>query len=149
MQTVAFYSVYDQSEKHPQYFEKSLCRLLEKIHNQDLNIHVYHADSAFVDLLNNTLWTFSTGAFIPHGTDHFLAHYQKRHPVYLRSSQTTVNNPDVFVSLVPEPILFDKKLIYFYKSEQAEAFEKIRISSSNSVLWTQDRSGQWIKQSMP
>ncbi|KJV45259.1 DNA polymerase III subunit chi [Acinetobacter indicus] len=65
MAKVSFYLF----EKSPERQVDSTCRLCRKILREPQRIWLYSADPALQQALDERLWSFDVGSFIPHGID--------------------------------------------------------------------------------
>jgi len=65
MAKVSFYLF----EKSPERQVDSTCRLCRKILREPQRIWLYSADPALQQVLDERLWSFDAGSFIPHGID--------------------------------------------------------------------------------
>ena len=63
MSQVSFYILAQASTTHRHRFA---CRLVEKAYSQGKKIYVVAADAREAALLDDLLWTYSDGAFLPH-----------------------------------------------------------------------------------
>lgn len=72
------------------------CRLTEKAYKQGLRVHLLVADETTLDQLDEQLWTFRDGSFIPHDR---LANGDGEAPVTLSLSDQTPQNADVAIVL--------------------------------------------------
>lgn len=124
--------------------EKALPKLVEKIYEQKLNCHIYCSTQDVLSLLNDSLWTYAQLGFLPHGTSADPKETHSENPIWLSLDLSYVNNPQVLVSLKPEKIDFQGKLIYLYdKENEGTSFEKLQ--TNNSTIWYQDLTGTWKK----
>lgn len=80
------------------------CRLAEKAYRLDHTVHIRTADRASAEVLDDLLWTFRDGSFVPH---EFLADpsAEPRAPVTIGASRPTGRDCDLLINLaagVPE-----------------------------------------------
>lgn len=159
---VAFY----QLNRTP--LERALPKLLEKIYGSGMRALVLCDSQEKVELLNNMLWTFSPGAFLPHG----FQGDPKRHPIWLSTSPENVNDANIIVVTNGEviststeapkqekekdkdkdtPHPYEKCIDIFEGSCQEStlsARERYRIYQSRNctlTFWKQDTDGAWEK----
>ena len=71
MARIDFYVLNQSGEKARQLFA---CRLAEKAYKLDHTVHIHTGDEATADFVDDLLWTFRDGSFVPHdllraGTD--------------------------------------------------------------------------------
>lgn len=129
--------------------EKTLPKLLEKIYNAGLNVHVLCQNDEQLKALDASIWTFSSNAFVPHGSLHDPQDTHQEHPIFLSLDQNIVNDATVFLSLQPILIQGFQKIIYFFDLYQGDAslFEKHYQSliSKKAIYWQQTEAGGWEK----
>lgn len=65
MTRVDFYVLIDSASQGRELFA---CRLIEKAYKQGNRVYVHVADSNQERAMDDLLWTFSQGSFVPHGT---------------------------------------------------------------------------------
>lgn len=142
---VAFY----QLSKTP--LERALPRLLEKIYNSGLRVLVLCDSKDSMVLLNNTLWTFSSTAFLPHGYEGD----PQRHPIWLSLSSDNVNSADLIIVTSGQIISSNgdyKKCLDMFdgsidKNTQAarERYREYMARKYPLTFWKQDDEGTWKK----
>ncbi|CAO4834817.1 MAG: hypothetical protein CNLJKLNK_00790 [Holosporales bacterium] len=127
--------------------EKTLPKLLEKIYNAGLMVHVLCKNDDQLKALDASIWTFSSNAFVPHGSIYDPKDTHEEHPIFLSLDQNIVNNATVFLSLQPIPLHGFEKIIYFFDLYQdgAELFEKHYQSLPKATYWQQTQTGGWEK----
>ncbi|CAO5681813.1 MAG: hypothetical protein NEHIOOID_00387 [Holosporales bacterium] len=129
--------------------EKTLPRLLEKIYNAGLKVHVLCQNDDQLKALDASIWTFSSNAFVPHGSIYDPQDTYAEHPIFLSLDQNIVNAASVFLSLQPLPLQGFQKIIYFFDLYQdgAQLFEKHYQSLllQNATYWQQTQAGGWEK----
>ena len=134
--------------------EKTLPKLLEKVLEANQRAVVITESPALTNLLNDTLWTYSTNAFLPHGS---AAEGQPmEHPIWLTETLENPNQSNVLVQLGHAPINhFDsfKKCLYIFDSNQSDVLEKARHNwityksrGHNLRYFQQDSDGNWTEQ---
>lgn len=129
--------------------ERTLPKLIEKIYNSNLRVHILCKDDEQLRLLDGTLWTFASMAFIPHGSIHDPKETHAEHPVWLSTTLDPVNQPDVFVSLLPISVPEYKKVIYFYDifDSCSSDFNLLhdQLKEKKPTFWQQTDAGGWEK----
>lgn len=129
--------------------EKTLPRLLEKIYNAGLKVHVLCQNDDQLKALDASIWTFSSNAFVPHGSIYDPQDTHAEHPIFLSLDQNIVNTASVFLSLQPIPLQGFQKIIYFFDLYQdgAQLFEKHYQSLllQKATYWQQTETGGWEK----
>ncbi|MGB0722277.1 MAG: DNA polymerase III subunit chi [Gammaproteobacteria bacterium] len=63
MTRISFYTL---SQDGAQIRFRTACKLVEKAHTQGLTIYIHTAGAADSTVLDDLLWTFKDGSFIPH-----------------------------------------------------------------------------------
>lgn len=134
--------------------EKTLPRLLEKVLDAQQRALVLTESSTQTNLLNEILWTYSTNAFLPHGT--ILEGYANEQPIWLTEKLENLNSANILVQLSHDPITdFNglKKCLYLFDSNQPNVLEKARKTWSNYKnagyfirYFQQENDGTWIEQ---
>lgn len=143
---VAFY----QLSKTP--IERALPKLLEKVYTSGLRVLVLCENKDKMDLMNNTLWTFSSGAFLPHGYEGD----PLRHPIWLSLSPDNVNTADIILvtsGLMIPPSAPYKKCLDMFDGSNDEKVQQARVRYMEYqtrqcplTFWKQDDEGAWKKQ---
>lgn len=83
----------------PKNLYQFACQLIEKIYVQQRRVYVYASNDEEVSSLNQMLWTFRSGSFIPHG---ILAEADAAlTPVLLGSGQHCDAAHDILLNLSP------------------------------------------------
>jgi DNA polymerase-3 subunit chi len=133
--------------------EKVLPKLLEKIIASGKRSLVLASTEERVEMLNNALWTYSQGSFLPHGTakDGFPEHQ----PIWLSTQTDHLNGATVLILTdgveASELDKFERCLdIFDGLDEDATALAKKRIQHYNNnehvvIYWQQDPKGVWEK----
>jgi DNA polymerase-3 subunit chi len=62
MTKIDFYLLADDGKDKPGF----ACRLTQKAFKQGCQIYIYSDDQALVNRMDNLLWTFQQGSFLPH-----------------------------------------------------------------------------------
>jgi DNA polymerase III subunit chi len=133
--------------------EKTLPRLLEKVLEAKQRAVVLTESTARTHALNETLWTYSTNAFLPHGS---AAEGQPmEQPIWLTETLENPNQSNVAVQLGHEVIdNFDtfKKCLYLFDSNHPEVLDKARqnwmtYKSKGYTLryFQQEADGNWVE----
>ncbi|MDR1561286.1 MAG: DNA polymerase III subunit chi [Holosporaceae bacterium] len=129
----------------------AIIRLLEKIYASKKKCIFYSPIDERVKIVDKTLWTFSTNAFIPHG-DRSLG-FQKLQPIYLTEN---IENPNNASTLVLVDTLdytawgedFEKIIFIFEDQVQTKAaeilYEDLKKRQKNVNYWCQTPAG-WQK----
>jgi DNA polymerase-3 subunit chi len=83
------------------------CRLAEKAYGQGRRVYLHTASEAESQYLDQLLWTFRDGSFLPHG----LAERADpdRTPILIGHDEAPANEHDVLINLAPEvPAFFSR-----------------------------------------
>ena len=144
---VAFY----QLLKTP--LERALPKLIEKVYQSGFRVLVVCESPEKMEILNTALWTYSTGAFLPHGKQGD----PHRHPIWMSLTPENVNEASVLV--VTNGVLitndperpFDKCLDIFDGNDpELTKRARARYKSYKSkdlplTFWKQKEDGGWDK----
>ena len=79
--------------------DMAVCRLTNKAFLLGHRIYIHTADAAEAQRLDNLLWTFAAGSFIPHATSHDA---DANMPVILGQDAPPETFDDVLISLAPQ-----------------------------------------------
>lgn len=80
---------------HP--LEKVLPKILEKVYGGGLRALVLVDTLERMQMLNASLWTYSSGAFLPHGMDGNKSYDPGENPIWLTLEPNNKNNASVLV----------------------------------------------------
>ena len=89
---VDFYVVNGQQERDREIFA---CRLAEKAYKQGLQILLRTSDEAQTYAIDNLLWSYSQGSFVPHSADR----NDKDSPVRVWHEQCAEDQADLLINL--------------------------------------------------
>lgn len=81
-----------------------LCRLCQQLYQRGQSVYVHAADEQAVQQLDESLWTYHPGAFVPH--DVLGANDSADTPVLLGHGEPPENRHDVLINLAPDVPLF-------------------------------------------
>jgi len=95
MARIDFYVLSQSGEQARQLFA---CRLAEKAYRLDHTVHIHARDRAAADRIDELLWTFRDGSFVPHevarpGVD------SKQSPVTVGCDVATLEPRDLLINL--------------------------------------------------
>jgi DNA polymerase-3 subunit chi len=134
--------------------ERTLPRLLEKVLEAKQRAVVITESPARTNALNEILWTYSTNAFLPHGSA--TEGQPAEHPIWLTETAENPNQSNVVVQLDHEPLnnfSTFKKCLYLFDSNQPNVLEKARqnwqaYKSKGYTLryFQQESDGNWVEQ---
>lgn len=79
--------------------DMAVCRLTNKAFLLGHHVYIHTADAAEAQRLDNLLWTFSAGSFIPHAASHDAS---ENMPVIIGQDAPPEAFNDVLVSLAPQ-----------------------------------------------
>lgn len=97
MTRVDFYISNNQAA-HSQ--QQIACRITEKAYQQQNNVLIYTNNAAQSQQLDEMLWVFRQGSFIPHSLDN--ARHAQRSPVLIGHQQLPELKPDVLINLADD-----------------------------------------------
>jgi DNA polymerase-3 subunit chi len=128
----------------------SVVKLLEKVYASDQRCVFFSPLEERVKVVDKTLWTFSTDAFIPHG-DRSLGFCEKQ-PIYLASQFENPNDAKVLALVDTLDYKsfgdFEKIIIIFEEKTQAEdanaLYDDLKKNNENVRYWKQSPKG-WEK----
>ena len=81
------------------------CRLAEKVWRLGHRVYLLAADPPAANELDDLLWTFSQGSFVPHALckqEEDADHHADNHPVLIGHAEPPAAFSDVLISLVPD-----------------------------------------------
>ncbi len=133
--------------------EKTLPKLLEKAYAANQMVVVVVDSQERLDLLNSVLWTYSTNAFLPHGSAADAPETHSRQPIWLTTKIENPNQASVIISTSGGFIdpsegfsrcldVFDGNLPDYLKqaNERYKHYQSIGVSC---VYWRQNLQGGW------
>lgn len=125
MTKVAFY-VLQFGHLHTQ--ELVACRLAEKAYLQGRQVFIHVPDQVAVDRVDDLMWTFQQGSFLPHSTD-----VEATAPALIVGCvEPNVQRDDVLISLCPETpgyfSRFEQVIEIVANDEAAKAAGRARYS---------------------
>ena len=144
---VAFY----QLLKTP--LERALPKLIEKVYQSGFRALVVCESPEKMEILNTALWTFSTGAFLPHGNQG----EPHRHPIWMSLTSDNVNEAAVIVitngaKVTNDPERPFEKCLDIFDGNDPELTKHAReryldYKSQDLPLtfWKQNSEGGWEK----
>lgn len=141
---VSFYQIADDN------LVPSVVRLLEKVYATGKRCIFFSPLEERVKLVDKTLWTFSTNAFIPHG-DKSLG-YVEQQPIYFTDEFENPNSATVIVMMDSFDYKsfncdWEKILFVFGESESEQAvvlYHDLKKNQENVNYWKQSSKG-WEK----
>lgn len=98
MTKVDFYILDSSSPEH------TACKLVEKAYTLGHQIYVHTESEAQAKRIDEMLWTYRAGSFIPHQI--YQPNQDQHSPVQVGSSDTPEIDSDVLINLAPEVPLF-------------------------------------------
>jgi DNA polymerase-3 subunit chi len=132
---------------------KALPRLLDKVIANDHRVLVVCNDEQKLSELNNSLWTFSTKIFLPHGTKE--DGFESEQPIFLSPNYENPNGADILVVLEETPIeqiSNYKKCLYLFDGNNdqqtknaRQRWKQLKQDGVELTYWQQDKKGQWVK----
>lgn len=146
---VAFYQLTTTS------LEKTLPKLLEKAYAADQRAVVLIDSEERLALLNSSLWTYSTNAFLPHGSasDNPITH--SRQPIWLTTKIENPNQASLIVvtsgQIIDSKSGFDRCIDIFDGNvadtlkEAEKRYQQYQAQGLTCVYWRQTLQGGWEK----
>ncbi len=147
---IAFYQLTSTS------LDKTLAKLLEKIYESAQKAVVLLDSTERLDQINSYLWTYSTAAFLPHGSSQDLNDYSERQPIWLTTEFENPNHAQVIVITSGETFAFEERgfqrcLDVFDGNDEAtlaqaqQRYQLYKQKNYSCVFWCQSLQGQWEK----
>lgn len=96
MTEVFFYILEDQTANAAAHFA---CRLTEKAHGEGHRVFVHVADSEAVSALDDLLWQFRQGSFVPHTAADALEADDRLTPVVIGTGEPPAGFDDVLINV--------------------------------------------------
>lgn len=128
-----------------------IVRLLEKAHLSGYNCLFFSHILERVEIVDKTLWTFSTNSFIPHGSKKL--GFIDKQPIYLTNEYENPNNSEILIIVDSFDYSkfnknFKKIMMVFEDASQLEhiqvIYQDLKNSNKNVNYWKQSATG-WIK----
>ena len=127
-------------------------KLMEKIYLSGSRAIFFSPIIERIDLINKTLWTYSTNAFIPHGDKRM--EFEEQQPIYFTDTLKNPNNASILI-LVDSFDLTNKEYENFEKiilifediskiNEVEKIYQSLKDSGKNVNYWKQSSKG-WEK----
>jgi DNA polymerase-3 subunit chi len=143
-------SIY-QLTTHP--LEKVLPRILEKVYDGGLRALVLTDTNDHMKKLDSSLWTYSSGAFLPHGADGNKVQDPAENPIWISLGPVNKNDASVLVLTDGRTLtnlsgyvrcvdIFDGNDPTALVSAQKRQ-ETYRQNGHNVVYWKQSLNGNW------
>mgnify|MGYP001244933845 CR=1 FL=1 len=133
--------------------EKALPQLLEKAVASGKHIVLLSTSEDQLTTLDNTLWTYSTKKFLPHGREQ--DGFAEKQPIYLTTTEQNPNQAEILVltdgaepEYLPE---FARILDVFDGNDEAAVtnartrWKKHQDANHTLTYWQQDAKGAWQK----
>lgn len=128
--------------------EKALPKLVEKIYQGGYRTLIVCENQAQVELLNTVLWTFSPGAFIPHGCEGL----PKHQPIWLTTELVNANEANLVILTNGQYVKtkeFEKCIDIFDGNDEKslknarERYTDYKNSGFKMAFWRQNETGGW------
>ncbi len=109
-----------------------LCRLAEKIYRQGKTVYIHTESNGQSRNIDQLLWTFRDGSFIPHHCDCDAGEHQNS-PIEIGSSEPGEHHKEVLINLAAEvPLIFSRfervaEIIAEGDSERSSGRERFRF----------------------
>ena len=132
MTRIDFYLVKSESVHST---ELLTCRLAEKAYTLGHRVYIHSADDAQLERLDDLLWTFAAGSFVPH------VRFQREQgddaPVVLGTQAAPAGHTDVLINLADEVPLFFSRFERVAEIVGADA--ALRSSARERYRYYRDR----------
>jgi len=131
--------------------ERAVPKLIEKAYGAGFRVHAVLASEEQAEMMNQLLWTFDPGSFVPHGgpKDPNAA----EQPVFISATPEAPNAPDLlFVtegSAPADPGSYRRILDLFDGKNEAavnaarERWQRYKAAGCELSYWQQTESGGW------
>ncbi|RZI46667.1 DNA polymerase III subunit chi [Candidatus Finniella inopinata] len=134
--------------------EKTLPKLLEKAYDAGQRAVVLVDSEERLAVLNASLWTYSTLAFLPHGCEKDSAGNADRQPIWLTTRFENPNQADVLVITSGETVTRDdlgfQKCLDIFDGNNQDTLDQARLRAQSyqekghtCTYWRQTLQGQW------
>lgn len=134
--------------------EKSVAKLLEKVFESGYRSNLVVATDEELDRFNKLLWTFSSLAFLPHGTVD--EEHAEAQPLLLSKSPDSRNGAAILATVnaetVPDLGQF-KRFLDIFNGHDDDAVTKARerwkhfkTAGHKLTYWKQDEMGRWYQE---
>lgn len=126
MTKIDFYLLDNKDEKSKSGFA---CRLTQKVYSQGYKVFIYADNQSLINKMDNLLWTFQPGSFLPHGTNE----NTNNDPIVIGKTQPPETIHDVLINLAgTSPDFFSSfdrvaEIVGGSESEKLEARERYRF----------------------
>ncbi|MBY0280883.1 MAG: DNA polymerase III subunit chi [Alphaproteobacteria bacterium] len=144
---VAFYQLTTTS------LEKTLPKLLEKAYASNQRAVVLVDSQERLEFLNSVFWTYSTNAFLPHGSAADAPETHSRQPIWLTTKIENPNKASLIIStsgtLIDVSSGFSRCLDVFdgnipeFLTEANKRFNHYQELGIDCVYWRQNMQGGW------
>lgn len=133
-------------------FEKVIARLCSKIYEQKLRAVVAADHMERLQVIDQTLWTFSKLSFLPHGHAGTTPGEAARQPIWLSLEVESPNHADVLVLMshkIPENISSFKRILDLFEgipehTEKAQQrFAQYQKNGHACSWWIEEPAGSW------
>lgn len=139
--------------------EKVVPRLVDKIYASNMRAFIWVRNDEILSLLNTSLWTYSTLAFLPHGCTLDHEEDKEQQPIWLATTLENVNKASVCVVTneqyvdAPTSYGFDRILDVFdatahtHDTNAVSLEKRIQFYKNNNATinhWQQTKEG-WQK----
>lgn len=148
MTEVSFYHLERQS------LDEALPRLLRRVRERELKAVVLAENTDRIQYLNEKLWTFDPGSFLPHGTKE--DGFAEDQPIYLTAIEENPASAEVLVvvdGLLPESVASFQRCLDLFNGRDPEALDAARQrwrhykeAGFSVTYWRQNESGRWEQQ---
>lgn len=136
--------------------ERALPKLMEKVHAKGVRAVVLCGDEKKLERLNDSLWSYSSAKFLPHGSKK--DGFAEKQPIYLASVEENPNGAEVLVvtdSRVPGFVSeFGRCVDIFDGGEEGaalaamERYRRYEEMGFSAGYWKQNSASEWVKEAV-
>ena len=132
---------------------KAAPKLIEKIYYSKQNLVVISETEEIMKAVDDSLWSYSTKHFIPHGT--YLDDLKEQQPIYFSLKFENPNNSNLIMALgeIDLDQIEANKYIYMFDGNNKKQLDFARNKwkyyqkqNNNLTYWNQRIDGSWEKQ---
>jgi DNA polymerase-3 subunit chi len=136
---------------HP--LEKVLPKILEKVYGGGLRALVLTDAAEQMHALNDSLWTYSSGAFLPHGMEGNKLYDPAENPIWLTLEPDNKNNASVLVvtgAKFIDDLSGYQRCVHIFDGNDpsaltsaGEQFNRYQKNGHPVIYWKQSLNGNW------
>ena len=127
----------------PSSFLLTLAKLVEKVYDSGVRAVVVFNDRNLLEEFDNTLWTYSSNAFIPHGEND-----PEFQAVWLTTEVENKNDAKVVIlvnNFCTKTLEHTNKVLFFFSQDQDKTalvtYEELKKNKKSVNYWNQSAKG--------